>query len=376
MRIAHFLDGRCNPDSANGVDKVVYHLTKEFAASGQPVLLIQITSRAAVPIPGVQISSFREPRLPFVLPPGLLETLERFHPDFVHLHSVYTPRNYTLARWLWRKKIRYALTPHGGLTPLSVEHRRPLRKLVYTYILERWILAHAAFIQSVGEAVALETARLKVSTPVIVVPNAVDHAVLSQPVDHGALDRAIPAVKGRKVFMFLGRLEWRQKGLDLLIQAFSKAKLNDCVLVLAGPGSDCQKSSLVEIARRCGIASSVVLCGPLYAREKYDCLASAWAFVHPSRWEGMPVSVLEAASVGLPCLLTPAADPSGVFERKGAAVVVPPDEFQLAEALRDLAQRSAADRQSLGIKARQVAARFTWPGVASQVLAAYECYGS
>ena len=53
MKILHFIEGRCNPDTANGVDKTIYFLTRELAALGHEVHLISETKKDPIEIPGV-----------------------------------------------------------------------------------------------------------------------------------------------------------------------------------------------------------------------------------------------------------------------------------------------------------------------------------
>ena len=55
LRIAHFILGRCNPDSANGVDQAVYHFARTQAALGHPVAVFSLTEKPALPIPGVTV---------------------------------------------------------------------------------------------------------------------------------------------------------------------------------------------------------------------------------------------------------------------------------------------------------------------------------
>ena len=55
MKILHFIEGRCNPDTANGVDKTIYFLTRELAALGHEVHLISETKKDPIEIPGVSI---------------------------------------------------------------------------------------------------------------------------------------------------------------------------------------------------------------------------------------------------------------------------------------------------------------------------------
>ena len=100
MRIAHLSLGRCNPDSANGVDQVVYHLSRSLAALGVTVAVFQLTSKRPIPIPGVEVRCYAPARLPFGVPRGLRTDLGRWRPDLVHLHSVFAPANAALASWL------------------------------------------------------------------------------------------------------------------------------------------------------------------------------------------------------------------------------------------------------------------------------------
>ena len=91
MRIAHFLPGRCNPDSANGVEKVVYNLTRQLATLNHQVALFSLTAKPPIPIPGVDVLAYPPERIPFMLPQNLLYDLRGWRPDIVHLHSVYSP---------------------------------------------------------------------------------------------------------------------------------------------------------------------------------------------------------------------------------------------------------------------------------------------
>ena len=53
-----------------------------------------------------------------------------------------------------------------------------------------------------------------------------------------------------------------------------------------------------------GIDKIVSINGPVFDNEKKEVLLNASFFIHTSRFEGMPMSVLEALSYGIPCLVT------------------------------------------------------------------------
>jgi glycosyltransferase involved in cell wall biosynthesis len=65
-----------------------------------------------------------------------------------------------------------------------------------------------------------------------------------------------------------------------------------------GEGPDGEK--LQALARDCGVAGSLLFAG--FQTNPYPLLRSAAAFVLPSRWEGFPLALGEAAMLGVPAI--------------------------------------------------------------------------
>jgi glycosyltransferase involved in cell wall biosynthesis len=172
--------------------------------------------------------------------------------------------------------------------------------------------------------------------------------------------------------MFLGRLDTWQKGLDLLVDGFARAGLADAALVLVGPDWRGSHRALEARAERLGIGQQVVFAGAAFGEARANLLAAADVFVHPSRWEGLSLSVLAAAAAGLPCVLTREADPLGALERAGAALIVSADAASIAGGLRRASSLTADARARLGERARDVVAtQFSWRSSASRLIDAY-----
>ena len=172
--------------------------------------------------------------------------------------------------------------------------------------------------------------------------------------------------------MFIGRLDPRQKGLDLLIEAFAQAGLREAALVLVGPDCRGSQRALASLADRLGISSQLVFTGPAFGEDRANLFAAADVFVHPSRWEGLSLAVLAAAAAGKPCLITRDADPLGALERAHAAIVVEPSVASIAEGLRRAATLTLGELQNMGTRARRVAETdFTWPPIARKLVEAY-----
>ena len=370
MRIAHFLVGRCNPDSSNGVDKAVYYLSRAQAAAGADVALFCVTAKAAIPIPNVPVMAYSPARLGLSIPRPLWRDLLSWRPDIVHLHSVYTPVNAAFARKLARASVPYVVTPHGGLSPF-VTRRRWLLKAPYGRLVERRMLNRAAFVHAVADAGDIR--RFGVRVPIVTAPNGMDLSPVPRRLDPGLLVRRWPELRGRRIFLFLGRLDPRHKGLDLLLAALSSAGPRDVSLVLVGPDWRGGRRMLEDRAVKLGVQKQTIFAGPSHGEEKFSLLAGADVFVHPSRWEGLSFAVLEAAAAGKPCLLTHAADPNGMVATHGAGVVVEASVAELARGIRRLRACSDSDLRTMGERARRmVATEFEWRGTAAALIQAYE----
>jgi glycosyltransferase involved in cell wall biosynthesis len=375
MRIAHFMLGRCNPDSANGIDKSVYYLSANQAVLGHDVSLFSVSPKPAIPIPGVATWTY-SPWMKLGLPaPSLVRNLHDWRPDVVHIHSLYVPANALLAYGLLRRGIPYVVTPHGA-TDDHVMRRRPYFKRPYRTFIERPTLNRAAFVHAIADKESIID--YGVTSPVVVAPNGIDLDSVPQDLDQYACRSRVALANRGRLALFLGRLDHVHKGLDVLINAFADAAphTEELVLVIVGPDQGDSRRVLLDLAVRRGIASRVVFRGPAFGADKFELLAAADFIVHPSRWEaGVPISVLEALAVGRPCLVSHAADPQAIIARYDAGVVVEPTVAAVARGLEQLGGASKATLRRQGERATVLAREeFSWPSVARTLVDGYARY--
>jgi glycosyltransferase involved in cell wall biosynthesis len=393
LRIAHFTLGRCNPQSANGVDQAVYHLARTQAALGHDVAVFSLTGKAPLPVPGATVYTCPPVKLPLPflterqydllvtrapwnVPRQLVRQVQDWRPDVLHLHFVHIPPNVFLARRL-SPRVPYCVTIHGGLSPVAQRRRRWMKRLFRVFF-EGPYLQRAAFVHAISEEDLQGLHAYGVTTTTVVAPNGIELEPLEATCAESALIRIDERVQRRRIFLFLGRLDPEQKGLDLLLHAFAAGRSDDSVLVLAGPDWRGGRGQLERIAASCGITDAVVFAGPVFGKQKNDLLREADVFVHPSRWEaGVPFSVLEAAALERPCLLSAAADPAGALAHGGASLTVPLAVEELAAALRQMCALDADTLRVMGRRARDVvSAEFSWPRTAAILIDAYRRYGA
>jgi glycosyltransferase involved in cell wall biosynthesis len=133
--------------------------------------------------------------------------------------------------------------------------------------------------------------------------------------------------------VFVGRLI-KLKGADLLIKAFAEliVRVPAARLILVGDGPE--KSNLQCLAEKLGLIRKIIFNGFVPHSKVRDLLREASVFVLPSRFEGLPNSLLQAMAAGLPCVATAVGGVPDVIKDGRNGVLVPPErEDLLAEAL-------------------------------------------
>ncbi|MBI5237013.1 MAG: glycosyltransferase [Deltaproteobacteria bacterium] len=126
-----------------------------------------------------------------------------------------------------------------------------------------------------------------------------------------------------KIVVSFGRLT-RLKGFDLLIDAFRRVVIAvpEAVLIIGGDGEE--MSRLSESVASAGLGESIRLAG--LVREVYGVLASCDLYVNSSRWEGLPMTLLEAIAHGKPMVATDVGGNSEVVRDGVTGILVPPED--------------------------------------------------
>lgn len=95
-----------------------------------------------------------------------------------------------------------------------------------------------------------------------------------------------------------------RKGHEEMIQMLGKVKENsiNATIVFIGGGDEHEIMKLKKLANDCGVEDNVKFTGYISKSEIHDYLLNADLYVMPTKAEGLPRVVIEAMSVGLPCI--------------------------------------------------------------------------
>ena len=305
--------------------------------------------------------------------PGLKARIGRNGASVVHACGVWMYPSHAAAGACRRKGIPLVISPHGMLDPWALRNSAWKKKLAGR-LYEKRNLRSAACIHALCESEYESIRAYGLTNPVAIIPNGIDLPPAGPKLPPPWSDKI---ASGRKVTLFLGRIH-PKKGLPNLIEAWARLKVRKATaagqwaLAVAGWDQGGHEKELKRIVSEKGLGGDVLFLGPAFDDAKRACLQNADAFVLPSFSEGLPMSVLEAWSYGLPVVMTSQCNlPEGFAA--DAAVEVRPEADSIADGLERLLAMPDAERRRMGSNSRDlVASEFAWPRIAAQMIEVYK----
>lgn len=169
----------------------------------------------------------------------------------------------------------------------------------------------------------------------IVIPNGIDTTVFRK--KDGSTRKKLSLGNSSMVITFVGRLIYA-KGVQDLISALPRVKetVPRAKVLIAGDGP--YKANLESLAYHNHCDTDILFLGQKNQDEVIDILSTTDIFVNPSYSEGLPTSVMEAASIGLPIVATDVGGTREIIEnRRTGSLIKPGDVEQLRYKLCELA---------------------------------------
>lgn len=295
--------------------------------------------------------------------PQLRRKLAARNADLVHLHGIWMDNQWAAAQWQTKTGHPVVVSPRGMLDPWALRNSAWKKKLAGMLFANK-ALREATCIHALCRSEVESIRAYGLSNPVALVPNAVELPVLNQREPSGA----------ERSLLFLGRLH-PKKGVAELLKAWPGFN-GGWKLVVAGWDDGGHEAGLRELAVELGVEGQVEFVGATFGEAKERLFRNVDAFVLPSFSEGLPMSVLEAWSYGLPVVMTEFCNLPEGFDA-GAAIRVKPNAESIGVGLEMLASMKDQDLSAMGAAGRAlVEEKFTWPKVAADMRRVYEwCIG-
>jgi glycosyltransferase involved in cell wall biosynthesis len=304
----------------------------------------------------VRAEGFRVIPLPFVRRLSLLAHVRAFRalvailraekPDIVHAHMPISGFLARMAAWVAGVPT-VAYTCHGFL----FNHRSSSLPRRALSIAMEWIAARVTDVfLTVSEAEAQDARRLGISARAEAVRNGRDpHVFRPDPVARARIRAELGVPQDRVVIIAVSRLVWH-KGYPEL--AVAMRSVPEAELWVVGERLESDRGpDMLALLRTAGLGYRLRLLG--YRDDIPALLAAADIFTLPSRFEGLPMSVIEAMLTGLPVVATDVRGPDEQVLDGVTGLKVPAgDAAALGAALARLV-RDPALRGTMGQEGRQ-----------------------
>lgn len=216
------------------------------------------------------------------------------------------------------KGIPYIVTEHSSKISLNKLYKED-------YSLLKSIYDEADIVIAVSKKLKKDIGRFTHREDIKVIPNFTDiesyHDIMEE--DTGAKDKEF-------TFFTLAFLT-KNKGMEILIEAFSKLKNSNSRLLIGGDGLE--KDNLIKLVNEKRLSHRVTFLGALNREEALKTMKKADSFVLASRSETFGVVCIEALSQGIPVIVTKCGGPEDIINDDNGILVEVDDVQGLTKAM-------------------------------------------
>jgi GalNAc-alpha-(1->4)-GalNAc-alpha-(1->3)-diNAcBac-PP-undecaprenol alpha-1,4-N-acetyl-D-galactosaminyltransferase len=261
--------------------------------------------------------------------------------------------------------VRMLLASIGTRIPVIVEEhidptQHPLGRIVK--VLRRLLYKRASAVVVLTPGIAGWARSFVRADAIHVIPNPISHQFRKR-------DKLDSTEDGHRVIA-IGRLE-EQKGFDMLLRAFAQSarEYPNWKLEIIGDGSE--RDHLRMLAAELQIADRVEW--KIAVTEPEEELHRSDLFVLSSRYEGLPMVLLEAMACGLACISFDCpSGPRDIIHHGEDGILVPANEVSALAAAMGRLMSSKEDRKRLGERAARIVENFGLPKVADMWTRVFE----
>jgi glycosyltransferase involved in cell wall biosynthesis len=304
-----------------------------------------------------------------------------------HDNGLWLANNHAVAFAAQRLKRPLIISPRGMLTAWAL-HFRGWKKRVAWGFYQRRDLQAAQVLHATSPQEAEEFRALGLTQPIAVIPNGVEVPEEQRAEDRGKSRKQktdsknefqlsslqISAFKDAsrlRTALFLSRIH-PKKGLLDLVEAWRTVRPAGWRVLIAGGGENGHVNEIKAEIRKLKVENDFEFIGPVEGEAKWNLYRNADLFILPSHSENFGIVVAEALACGIPAITTQGTPwEELVTHRCGWWPAT--GSGPLTEALRDALARTDEERREMGRRGRHlVEAKYSWPGVAAQMLTVYQ----
>lgn len=290
--------------------------------------------------------------------------IDIFEPDIVIFHSVYYIPYLHFYRVLLNRQIPYLIQMHGALSKQNYA-KGQFKKWVANKLFFNKFLKKARAIIFLNDAERKNCIVNTLNTNSIIIPNGCDKVQ--------SLFLAKSNLQFPLDILYIGRIDMIHKGNDKLIEAMEilkREKYDKCkISVYANPNDPDLQVFIKNIENMKGL---IEYKGGIYGKDKDRRMKEADLFILTSRYEGMPMGVLEALSYGIPCIVTPGTNMSNEIADIKAGWVSSFDAIQIAQTIKKAVEEYSDEPNQFKVNAHNLSKEYNWEKIAKDSIYSYQ----
>lgn len=339
-----------------GAETMVENLSCGLAAEGCDVLVISffdlhtaITER--IENRGIKIKYLGKKR---GFDPSIISKMRKiikaYQPDVIHTHRYVLPYAFLASMGFKAKRVH---TVHNVAQKEQTKVGKNINRVLFRYFNVVPVALSKEIQRTIQDVYGLPDNRIPV------VFNGID---LSR-----CIVKESYARKDTFTVLHIGRF-MDVKNHELLLRSFArfKGQHSDARLQLLGDGE--LKENMMQLAGQLNITDAVEFAG--LQSNVYPWLHNADVFILPSKFEGMPMTLIEAMGTGLPIIASNVGGIPDMLSSQKEALLIEPKEEKIIEAL-EMVYSDAKKREYWGRNALQRSSLFSSQAMARKYLQLY-----
>lgn len=228
--------------------------------------------------------------------------LNNYTPDVAILHSFFHVEYIGAVRALIKAGIQFYIEPHGSFGRQAMKKSTLKKRIANATVFRQQIKESIGYIFT--NKAELKDAIYRTNND-LVIPNGVCPNIIRSSKMKTEDSFSYPTL------YFLGRFDVHHKGLDYLFDSLDilENEKQSIKINIYGTGNDKQVKYVNDRIKNYSYIKATN-CGTIYGEKKKRALESCNILILTSRYEGVPMTVLDGLSYGNPCIVTPGTNVS------------------------------------------------------------------
>jgi len=285
---------------------------------------------------------------------NIKKLLVEINPDFIVFHLLYVFRYIHIYNIIKKLEIPYLIKPHGGFAKEAQKKSFLKKKIANMIFLNRFVKKSEGIIYLSSDE--METSIYNDKEKNFILPNGVN-----------SINNRLKLknkLKSNINILFLGRIDINHKGLDYLLKGINLVKniliKNNIIIDIYGFGKKDDIKYLKRMINKNELGKIVNFKGSVFGEEKIEVLINSDIFILTSRYEGMPMAIIEALSYGLPCIVTKGTNMTQVIKNNNCGWITNLNSRDIGSQIVNSVQEFKSNKEKLIKNSRDAAIKFKW----------------